>query len=62
LTGEDFTRADLTAASLLAPLVNPVKHPAYAALSLPKRLAETISDWQERPVLQWVSAAYNRHR
>jgi glutathione S-transferase len=62
LTGDSFTRADLTAASLLAPLVNPAKHPTYAALSLPKRLAETIRDWQDRPVLQWVSAVYERHR
>lgn len=62
LTGGTFTRADLTAASLLAPLVNPAKHPTYAALSLPKRLAETIKGWQDRPVLQWVSAVYDRHR
>lgn len=62
LTGSTFTRADLTAASLLAPLVNPAKHPTYAALSLPKRLAETISDWQDRPILRWVSAVYERHR
>lgn len=62
LTGGTFTRADLTAASLLAPLVNPAKHPTYAALSLPKRLAETTKGWQDRPVLQWVSAVYDRHR
>jgi glutathione S-transferase len=62
LNGDHFTRADLTAASLLAPLVNPAKHPTYAALSLPKKLAQTISDWQDRPVLQWVNAVYDRHR
>ena len=62
LTGDTFTRADITAASLLAPLVNPAKHPTYAALSVPDTLAETIKEWQDRPVLQWVDAVYNRHR
>lgn len=62
LTGDTFTRADVTAASLLAPLVNPAKHPTYAALSLPKRVAETINDWRKRPALQWVSTVYDRHR
>ena len=62
LTGETFTRADLTAASLLAPLVTPAKHPTYAALSLPKRLAETIKSWHNRPILRHVSTVYDKHR
>jgi glutathione S-transferase len=62
LTGDSFTRADLTAASLLAPFVNPAKHPVYAALSLPPLLAATIEPWQNRPVLQWVRSIYDRHR
>jgi glutathione S-transferase len=62
LTGNHFTRADLTAASLLAPLVNPVKHPTYAALAVPTALAATIKDWRARPVLQWVEDVYARKR
>lgn len=62
LTGDTFTRADLTAASLLAPLVTPAKHPTYAALSLPKRLAETIKSWHNRPILRHVSTVYDKHR
>jgi glutathione S-transferase len=62
LSGDTFTRADLTAASLLAPFVNPAKHPTYAALSLPPVLAKAIQDWQDRPILKWVSAVYAKHR
>jgi glutathione S-transferase len=62
LTGNQFTRADLTAASLLAPLVNPPKHPSYANLSLPIGVAETIKEWEQRPVLQWVLRMYELHR
>jgi glutathione S-transferase len=62
LTGDQFSRADLTAAALLAPLVNPPKHPTYAALALPVALAATIREWAERPVLRWVSEVYERQR
>ncbi len=62
LTSERFTRADLTAASLLAPLVNPAKHPTYGNLSMPTALAATIKEWQERPVLRWVNKLYAAHR
>jgi glutathione S-transferase len=58
LTGDAMTRADITAASLLAPFVNPPKHPSYATLELPTALAETIKDWQDRPVLHWVRRLY----
>ncbi len=62
LIGDTFTRADITAASLLAPLVNPAKHPTYSALSLPSALSETIKHWQDRPILKWVSKIYAEHR
>jgi glutathione S-transferase len=62
LTGDRFTRADLTAASLLAPLVNPPKHPTYANLKLPFALARTIAGWQDRPSLKWVSRVYEGQR
>jgi glutathione S-transferase len=62
LTGDHFTRADLTAASLLAPLVNPAKHPTYAALAVPTALAAMIKDWRTRPVLKWVEDVYARDR
>jgi glutathione S-transferase len=62
LTGDGFTRADITAASLLAPLVQPPKHPSYADLALPKDLATTIPAWRSRPILKWVQRVYAEHR
>jgi glutathione S-transferase len=62
LAGDQFTRADITAASLLAPLVNPRQHPTYANLPLPSRLAEAIKTWQDRPILRWVTTLYAQHR
>ena len=62
LTGDTFTRADLTAASLLAPLVNPPQHPTYAGLAMPPALEADIAGWRTRPVLQWVSRVYAANR
>ncbi len=62
LTDDRFTRADLTAASLLAPLVNPAKHPTYAGLSMPQTLAAEVAEWQDRPVFQWVNRIYAEQR
>ena len=62
LTGDSLTRADITAASLLAPLVNPANHPTYGSLKIPATLEATISDWRERPVLRWVTEVYANHR
>jgi glutathione S-transferase len=62
LTGTQFTRTDVTAASLLAPLVNPPKHPTYAALTLPPTLEATLKDWRTRPILRWVGEVYVRQR
>ncbi len=62
LAGDQFTRADITAASLLAPLVNPAKHPTYAALKIPALLSATIQEWQGRPILRWVNEVYERCR
>ncbi len=62
LTGDTFSRADLTAASLLSPIIMPDKHPTYNNLSLPPGVAADAKIWQERPVLKWVETIYDRHR
>lgn len=62
LAGDAFSRVDITAASLLAPLVTPAQHPTYANLALPTALARTIAPWQDRPILQWVQRIYANHR
>jgi glutathione S-transferase len=62
LAGDSFSRVDITAASLLAPLVTPAQHPTYANLTLPSALARSIAPWQGRPILQWVQRIYAEHR
>lgn len=62
LVGDRFSRADLTAASLYAPLVKPPEHPTCAAIELPPRLAELIASWRGRRSLQWVGEIYRQFR
>ena len=62
LTGSEFTRADLTAASLLAPLVGPKEHPAYGAVVFPDTVRATMQAWAERPILRMVREAYATRR
>lgn len=62
LAGDAFTRADLAAASLLAPLVNPPQHPVYATLSLPPLFAQDMAAWADRPILRHVRRMYAAHR
>lgn len=58
LMGDNLTRADITAASLLAPFIQPPQHPAYANLTLPPALAASVAPWLDRPVFQWVARIY----
>jgi len=62
LTGTQFTRADLTAASLLAPLVLPKGHPLYGKVVFPTAVASTMQEWAERPSLRLVRNVYALHR
>lgn len=62
LIGDTFSRADITAASLLGPLVNPPKHPAYGLIGLPPNVSKTVASWAERPALKYVSRIYADHR
>lgn len=62
LAGGQFSRADITAASLFAPLVLPEKHPTYADLKLPPGVIEDVSDWERRPVLNWIRELYAEYR
>lgn len=62
LVGNQFSRADLTAASLLAPLVMPPEHPQLKLLKLPPRLTEEIKIWQSRSVWDWALNMYRLHR
>jgi glutathione S-transferase len=62
LLGDTFTRIDLSAASLLAPLATPSEHPTYGNLQVPPRIAQDVAEWQSRPVSQFVARMYSRHR
>ncbi len=62
LVGDRFSRADLTAASLLAPIALPPEHPTYGRLELPPRARADLARWSDRPTTGWVREIYRTHR
>ena len=62
LTGSEFTRADLTAAALLAPVVDPKEHPVHGLVPFPSHVVATMQAWAERPSLRMVREAYASRR
>ena len=60
LVGGGFTSADLTAASLFMPLVQP---PLGAnRLDLPEEVKRFREPLRERPGFRWVESTYERYR
>lgn len=62
LVGDAFSRADITAASLLAGLVAPPEHPAVAAIQAPPRASQLLAGWRDRPTLHWIREIYREYR
>lgn len=62
LVGGQFTAADITAASLLAPIACPDQHPVYSDPNYKRIMVGAIAPWRDRPALQWVRMVYERHR
>lgn len=64
LVGEQLTLADITAASLLAPLMAPPNSPwdLFQEGSLPAALQKQFEDFRQRPAGQWVLARYRQDR
>ena len=65
LAGPEFGRADLTAASLLAPAVLPQVEPVKsisAGIRWPRSLAPVLARWSDRPTSKWVRHMYEAHR
>jgi glutathione S-transferase len=62
LVGASFSVADLTAASLLNPLVLPEDGPLPSDEPPPRGLAEFLAPLEERPGFKWVDEMYRRHR
>ena len=62
LCGDTFSIADLTAASLLAPLVS-VDHTDMARPQpIPDALVAFYQRWADHPALDWVRNQYAQHR
>jgi len=62
LCGDQFSCADIAAASLLAALATPENHPTYANLRLPPRVAEDMVSWGNRRSVNWVREIYSEYR
>jgi glutathione S-transferase len=62
LHGNQWTRADLTAAALLGPLAAPKEHPITAKAFFPSDVLKAMKDWEKRPALQFVGRMYSTHR
>ncbi len=62
LHGNQWTRADLTAAALLGPLAAPKEHPITAKAFFPGTVLKAMKDWENRPALQFVGRMYSTHR
>jgi glutathione S-transferase len=62
LVGDGLGRADITAASLLAPLARPEACPLYRKPVLPSAVEATVRRWSERPSMRWVVQTYAEHR
>ena len=62
LAGDSFSVADLTAAALIAPLIDP-PHPDMKKPSpMPERLAELTEKWRNHAAGRWALEIYERHR
>ena len=62
LVGDSLTIADITAASLLAPLACPEEHPIYGTSEFREKMAGVAKLWADSPALQWVRDIYAAHR
>lgn len=61
LVGDTFTVADLTAASLLYPLVLPPQGP-WRPSYRPEAWTRFQDEHRGRPAMEWIAATYDRHR
>jgi len=62
LVGQQFSVADLTAASLLSPTVFPPECPAQVPEPRAPGLRTWLARWADHPAIAWVSRMYARHR
>jgi glutathione S-transferase len=62
LVGEEFSVADLTAASLFYPLVLPAEGPTPPDAPQPPAFERFRADLRDRPGFRWVEETFRKHR
>jgi glutathione S-transferase len=62
LAGNEFSIADLTAAALLAPLIDPPHPDMKKPDPQPPELAALTEKWRDHPAGRWVLDIYEAHR
>lgn len=62
LLGAKLSLADVTAASLLAPIACPAQHPIYGDADYKQAMLAATNPWQSRPAMKWVRQLYSEHR
>ena len=62
LVGDAFTVADLTAAALLSPVLQPPEHQYPLRVELPPYLQDYRAALLEHPAMQWAADVYRTHR
>ncbi len=62
LVGDALSNADIAAASLIAPMFEPDKHPASSVFSLPTRVEQTVGKWKDRPFARYLTHLYQHYR
>lgn len=60
--GDQFTAADLTAATVLGVCVLPDQYPVTVAKPYPAPLQSWVNQWAEHPGAKWVTHIYQQHR
>ena len=61
LLGDQFSRVDLTVASLLAAFARPKEMAVYHEMEVDPLTAD-LERWSQRPVMRWVLSQYQKHR
>ena len=62
LVGGEFTVADLTAASLLSPIMEVAEFPYAPESGFPSSVRTLREDYASSPAIRWAKGVYGRHR
>jgi glutathione S-transferase len=62
LVGDQLTIADVSAASILAPIFAPPRHALYSSDSFLRSLESEKLEFEQHPSFRWLQTTYNEHR